>query len=137
MNASAYRTKITPEGSQGRTSSRSVPSHTSNSSSAWARSSDSGDIADQARETPIGSIRSNRVRKDVELGEISTRTLHLLSCMEKGRHTVELHQELITHIMDDRQLFHTLRRSYHEHRGRLRSYWSLRTVHSIHFMKVC
>jgi hypothetical protein len=72
--------------------------------------------------------------KDVELGE--TRTLHLLYCMEKGRHSVELYQELITHITDDQQLFHLLRNSYYTHRGRFRPYWSLKTVHSIHFMKV-
>ncbi|PVH90880.1 hypothetical protein DM02DRAFT_546931 [Periconia macrospinosa] len=132
LNASAYRTRMTPEGDH--TSSPSGLSYTFNSSLAWVHSSNSSDIADQMRKT-VGSSRSNYDRKDAELGEMSTRTLHLLSCMEKGGHSVELHQEIITNVTDDRQLFHTLRRSYHEHRGRFRPYWSLRTVHSIHFMK--
>jgi len=127
----------TPRGNQDRTSSPFRFSHISNISSPWAHSANSSDIADQMYETTIRNSRIDCDRKDAESNEISARTLHLLSCMEKGKHSVELHQVIITHITDDRQLFHTLRRSYHEHRGRFRSYWSLRTVHSIHFMKVC
>lgn len=74
--------------------------------------------------------------QNTKTGESSTRTLHLLSAIEKGRSSIELHQDIVTHITDDRQLFHHLRRSYDKHRGTFRRYWSLRTVQSIRFAKV-
>jgi hypothetical protein len=136
LNTSAYRSRATSERGQGRTSARSIPSPTFNSSSIEASSPDYVHIANQAHVTPIGSSTSNQVQEEIELGETSTHTLHLLSCMEKGRYAVNLHQELVTHIVDDQQLFRTLRQGYHEHRGKFRASWSLKTVHRIHFMKV-
>jgi hypothetical protein len=76
------------------------------------------------------------IRNDLELA-ISSSPLHLFICIERGRHKVDLQQQLITDISHDRELFLTLRQRYRESRGLLRPYWSLRTVHGIHFMKVC
>jgi hypothetical protein len=135
LNGPAYRTRTALERSQHPTAPGSGHSHTSTGRSTWARRANSGDIADQVYANSIGSA-GGRFQEDVELGEISTRTLYLLSGMENGKHGTKLSRELVTHIIDDRQLFHTLRRIYHESRGRLRPYWSLRTLHSIHFMKV-
>lgn len=67
---------------------------------------------------------------------MSSGPLHLFSCIERGRYKVDLQQKLVTDISHDRELFRALRTQYHENRGRVRSYWSLRAVHSIHFMKV-
>jgi hypothetical protein len=50
---------------------------------------------------------------------------------------MELYHDRVDNIIDDRQLFQKLRWSYRKHRGRFRSIWSLRTLRSIHFMKVC
>ena len=130
LNTTAYRTETTSKGGQGRAPIRSIPSHISDRYSAQVSSSDSGDITAQ------------RLGEDIELGESASRTdlgetLHLLYCIEKGRYTIDLHHELITNVPDDRTLFRTLRHIYHQNKGKLRPYWSLRTVNSIHFMKVC
>ncbi|KAL3962979.1 hypothetical protein ACCO45_004502 [Purpureocillium lilacinum] len=137
LNSSAYRSKSIPTSGQVHGSSMS-PSSPSASSTNSMQASTSGCavIADQARKTPLGNTRTSRFREDIEMGEVSTNTLHLLSCMERGRFGADLRSEVVTNIKDDGQLFHTLRKSYHGHRGRLRPYWSLRTVYSIHFMKV-
>ncbi|KAI8666162.1 hypothetical protein NCS57_00840200 [Fusarium keratoplasticum] len=133
LNSSAYRSRTSSSRGNGHESAISAPSDSSNSS-VQASTSQSGDRADQAR-SPPGHARISRFREDLEMGELSGTSLHLLSCMELRRHAVVLHPELVTHITDDRHLFRTLRNSYHEHRGKLRGYCSLRTIHAIHFMK--
>ena len=132
LSSAAYGSKTTSESNQGSSlDSPSSSSHTSKGSSAKASSSHSAELADQ-----VGK------EVDIELGEtihyanLGQESLHLLCCIEKGRYRIDLHQELITNISDDRSLFRTLRRVYHDQRGRMRPYWSLRSVHSIHFMKV-
>ncbi|KFG83029.1 hypothetical protein MANI_117229 [Metarhizium anisopliae] len=134
LQSSAYRSRATPTSDHGHEPSLSSPP-ASSTNSMQANTSKSCDIADQARTTLVGSTRTSRFREDIEMGERSTNTLHLLSCMERGRYGNDLRPELVTNIKDDGHLFHTLRKSYHAHRGRLRPYWSLRTVHGIHFMK--
>lgn len=134
VSSAVYGSKRTSNNSQGSTLSDNDSDSSSpalNRSLAKASGSDAKEVADQV------------VREvDVELGDSGHRanldqeSLHLLCCIERGRYRIDLHQELITNISDDRSLFCTLRRIYHEQRGRMRSYWSLRTVHSIHFMKV-
>jgi hypothetical protein len=133
LNTSAYRSHVNHQNHGAGRSPQNVnlEANSANGSDLFSR-----DITDQAQTSGFGSIESVLSRTDVEQGDKATRTLHLLSCMESGRYGVELHQELITHIMDDLQLFRTLRRSYQKHRGSLKSYWSLRTIQSIHFMKV-
>ncbi|GFF33802.1 hypothetical protein IFM58399_03665 [Aspergillus lentulus] len=105
----------------------SIPSLTS------AHNSGTTNILDEAQ--LAGVVETSLDQKDVELGENSSRTLRLMSCIERRGHPVTLHQEVVSHIKDDRELFHALRRIYHNHKGRFESYWSLRTIHAIHFMK--
>ena len=102
---------------------------------AQANTSESGDIADQDSRSALNTGCSS-FQNDLEVGKLSTSTLHVLSCMNSRKHTVILHEELVTHITDDRQLFQTLRERYFEHVGRLKRYWSLRAINEIHFMKV-
>ena len=92
---------------------------------------------DSLRATVNQSQRTESVgiRNDLELA-ISSSPLHLFVCVERGRHKVDLQQQLITDISHDRELFLALRQRHREYRGLLRPYWSLRTVHGIHFMKV-
>ncbi|KAF2660986.1 hypothetical protein K491DRAFT_504801 [Lophiostoma macrostomum CBS 122681] len=78
---------------------------------------------------------SNSAQNDVERGENPCRTLHLLCSMVKRRFANGLHQELVTDVTSDRDLFLAIRDSYLRYRGILKPYLSLTTVHSIHFMK--
>jgi hypothetical protein len=135
LKRSAYKTKTAAEGGNRHTSSYPAHLYSSNSSPARAYSSETGDIVSQLHGASA-NIGLNLAQEDAELGEDRNRSLHLFLCIEKGRYGVKLHQEPVTHIIDDRQLFHTLKRIYYEQRGGIKSYWSLRTVHSIHFMKV-
>ncbi|EXL39037.1 hypothetical protein FOCG_18340 [Fusarium oxysporum f. sp. radicis-lycopersici 26381] len=101
---------------------------------AQASTSESSDIADQDSINAVNA-RYSSSQNDLEIGKLSTSTLHVLSCMNSRKHTVILHEELVTNVADDRQLFQTLRDRYFEHKGRLKRRWSLRTIHAIHFMK--
>jgi hypothetical protein len=103
-------------------------------SSTWVHNTGTTNIAGETQ-LPEGT-RTSLDQKDVELGEDSSRTLRLMSCIERRGHQVTLHQEVVSHIKDDRELFHALRCIYHNHKGRFESFWSLRTIHAIHFMKV-
>ncbi|GFF64621.1 hypothetical protein IFM47457_03583 [Aspergillus lentulus] len=133
LDTSVERTKSTSEGGQSQTSAHPTSSHMSIPSLTWVHSTGATNIADEAQ-LPEG-VRSSFDQKDVELGEDSSRTLRLMSCIERRGHPVTLHQEVVSHIKDDRELFHSMRRIYHNHKGRFESYWSLRTIHAIHFMK--
>ncbi|OJJ73095.1 hypothetical protein ASPBRDRAFT_194062 [Aspergillus brasiliensis CBS 101740] len=95
--------------------------------------STSSDTVDQLQNSNV--FPTNDSQTDVELGERIAHPPVLLSCLKNGTYAVELRQESIIGIADDRQLFHRLRRIYHDHRGRLRPIWSLKTLHSIRFMK--
>ena len=91
--------------------------------------------ADQLHQRNNARSDNRPVQDDIEL-RMSSGPLHLFLCIEHGRYKVDFQQKLVTDISHDRELFQALRAQYHESRGRLRSYWSLRAVHSIHFMKV-
>lgn len=134
LNFSKHGKKTEAEIGHSPTSTRLVSPESSDSGSRQAIGSYSSDIADQGPGRNRGNITSSGSQTDLELGQTSTNTLHLLSCMETKKHTVNLHQEPVTHITDDRQLFRLLKQSYCKHRAKSR--WSLRTVSSIHFMKV-
>ncbi|CAI6289655.1 unnamed protein product [Periconia digitata] len=97
--------------------------------------SQSADVTDHRFSEDVESGKSASIEHESKLTRAMPRTLHLFVCTSKSSHTTELHQEHVSEISDDRELFQELRRSYHKHRGRFRSYWSLTTVHSIHFMK--
>ncbi|CAG1973278.1 unnamed protein product [Fusarium graminearum] len=101
---------------------------------AQANTSESGDIADQYSRSAANTGCSS-FQKDLEIGKLSTSTLHVLSCMTSRKYTMILHEESVTHITNDRQLFQTLRERYFEHIGRLKRHSSLRTINAIHFMK--
>ncbi|KAI1113364.1 hypothetical protein F5Y14DRAFT_213264 [Nemania sp. NC0429] len=98
-------------------------------------SSGSGNIADQVRNNEVQIVKRNQAKEDIELGITSSATRHLFSAMEKGMYKVNLYQNSVVNVENDHDLFKQLQRRYHSHKGRLRSYLSLRTVHGIHFMK--
>ncbi|KAE8370268.1 hypothetical protein BDV27DRAFT_140697 [Aspergillus caelatus] len=135
LSTLAYKTKTATEGSTSKNDSfRHAQISSPNSNSGGAHSSEASAVADELHDAPQNRIVDCH-QQDLECGERSSRTLHLMVCIEKGRYSVELHQEPVTELIDDRQLFHTLKRVYYEHRGRFKQYWSLRTVTSIQFMK--
>ncbi|QPH11311.1 hypothetical protein C2857_003020 [Epichloe festucae Fl1] len=116
------------ESGQDHSSSHTIPTASSSSINSFAQARSPG--------SDDRNTRMSRFREDLEMGELSSSTLHLLSCVERGRYAVDFRPELVTNISDDQHLFRTLRKSYYEIRGRLRPYWSLRTIQSIQFMKV-
>ncbi|OGM44111.1 hypothetical protein ABOM_007284 [Aspergillus bombycis] len=125
---------ITPS-DHGQSSSRAASLYTPNVQSTQTTSPlTTADIADQSV-TNSGNSESSTVLHDIEQPTKPTRPLLLLACIKRHGRPVKLHQEFVTHIADDRQLFHTLRKIYYNHRQRLESFWSLRTLHSIHFMR--
>jgi hypothetical protein len=105
-------------------------------SRASSRSSNDGNrtLTNQVHRRHNGRSDDTPAQDDVELG-ISSGPLHLFTCIERGRHKIDLRQQLITDISHDRELFLKLQKRHRKYRGRLRTYWSPRTVHSIHFMK--
>ncbi|OQD67111.1 hypothetical protein PENDEC_c046G04162 [Penicillium decumbens] len=92
------------------------------------------DIADQSITNTTRLLTSN-IFQHIEQSTKTTRPLLLLACIKRRGRPAKLHQKFVTHIEDDRQLFHALRKIYFDHRRRLESFWSLRTLHSIHFMR--
>ncbi|RAK89638.1 hypothetical protein BO79DRAFT_264153, partial [Aspergillus costaricaensis CBS 115574] len=133
LRSSAYVTTADMSGGSQQVPTSSTSSCNSTSSASQTQHSPSSDFTDQLQGSNV--IPTSNSQTDVELGEIVSHPPLLLSCLERGRYAVELRQESIIGVADDRQLFYTLRRIYHEHRGRLRPIWSLKTLHSIHFMK--
>ncbi|BCS01651.1 uncharacterized protein AKAW2_51992A [Aspergillus luchuensis] len=115
LRSSAYVTTANMSGGSQQVPESSTSCNSVSSASA-TRHSPSSDSTAQLQGSNI--IPTSDSQTDVELGEMVSHPPLLLSC-----------------VADDRQLFHTLRRIYHEHRGRLRPIWSLKTLHSIHFMK--
>ncbi|KAE8136331.1 hypothetical protein BDV38DRAFT_249862 [Aspergillus pseudotamarii] len=128
--------KTKTPGEHGQNSSRAASLYTPNTQSTQTTSPlTTVDIADQSVTNPRNSETSN-VFHDIEHSKTKpTRPLLLLACIKRHGRPVKLHQEFVTHIADDRQLFHALRKIYYNHRQRLESFWSLRTLHSIHFMR--
>lgn len=120
-------------------SSSAAARYTASSSGLQARSCTStasaGDITDQTITDP--DSQSSVTCQDMGTGSQSSRPLLLLSCIDRRGRPIKLHQEYVTHITDDRQLFHALRKIYYSHRRKLESFLSFRTLHSIHFRKVC
>ncbi|PKX88609.1 uncharacterized protein P174DRAFT_473351 [Aspergillus novofumigatus IBT 16806] len=134
LSTLTYKTQTVAEGSNSVKSFQPAQVYSPNSSSARFHSSNTSDIAGKLHGTSENPTVNNH-QQDLELGGRSNHTLYLMVCIEKGRHSVELHQEPVTELIDDRQLFHTLQRVYYEHGGKFKKYWSLRTVDSIQFMK--
>lgn len=126
------------DGSQSQGISSAAVRYTPGSSGLQARAStsttSSGDITDQSIATPTSQPAV--ASQGIGTGNRASRPLLLLSCIERRGRPTTLHQEYVTDITDDRQLFHTLRKIYYSHRRKFESFWSLRTLHSIHFMKV-
>ncbi|KAF2145778.1 uncharacterized protein K452DRAFT_125379 [Aplosporella prunicola CBS 121167] len=60
---------------------------------------------------------------------------HLMLCMSASRFGVNLYQEDVSSLQADCELFPYLREAYTLRRGRIRSFFSLRTVESIDFVK--
>ncbi|KAJ5464614.1 uncharacterized protein N7458_000300 [Penicillium daleae] len=125
------------DGSQSQGISSAAVRYTPGSSGLQARAStsttSSGDITDQSIATPTSQPAV--ASQGIGTGNRASRPLLLLSCIERRGRPTTLHQEYVTDITDDRQLFHTLRKIYYSHRRKFESFWSLRTLHSIHFMK--
>ncbi|KAI2903998.1 hypothetical protein CBS63078_5829 [Aspergillus niger] len=133
LRSSAYVAAAAMDGGNQDAPASFTPSDYSTSSASQKQYTPLSEIADQSKGSDI--LHTSDSQTDVELGEMISHPPLLLSCLENGKYAVELRQESIVGVADDRQLFHTLRRIYHEHRGRLRPIWSLKTLHSIHFMK--
>lgn len=76
------------------------------------------------------------VSLDMEPAASRKNTLHLLTCLERGWYHVQLHQEALPLVMDNKELFQVLQRIYDEHKKKFASFWYLRRVVSIHFVKV-
>ncbi|KAL7662261.1 hypothetical protein ACMYSQ_001606 [Aspergillus niger] len=133
LRSSAYVAAAAMNGGNQDAPTSFTPSDNSTSSASQKQYTPLSEIADPSKGS--GILHTSDSQTDVELGEMISHPPLLLSCLENGKYAVELRQESIVGVADDRQLFHTLRRIYHEHRGRLRPIWSLKTLHSIHFMK--
>jgi hypothetical protein len=133
---SAFTSKVVADSSHHTTSVQPGSVSTSNDSTTQFVGSRSNFITDRVSNSPRNNVGSSNIPRDIEQGQSPTRQLHLLCCLEKKRHTVDLRQELITHVTNDRELFRALRNGYHIQKGKLRPFWSFRTVSSIHFMKV-
>ncbi|GKZ56699.1 hypothetical protein AnigIFM49718_001969 [Aspergillus niger] len=134
LRSSAYVAAAAMDGGNQDAPASFTPSDNSTSSASQKQYTPLSEIADQSKGSEI--LHTNDSQTDVELGEMISHPPLLLSCLENGKYAVKLRQEYIVGVADDLQLFHTLRRIYHEHRGRRRPIWSLKTLHSIHFMKV-
>lgn len=91
-----------------------------------------GDSHNSGSNTGVGHVTIN-----IETGKSPDRTLHLFVCLEKGWYNVQLHQVPLTLDLDNGRLFRTLQRTYYEHRKKFASFWYLKTVVSISFVKVC
>ncbi|KAL3248143.1 hypothetical protein ABHI18_012138 [Aspergillus niger] len=133
LRSSAYVAAAAMDGGNQDAPASFTSSDSSTSSASQKQYTPLSEIEDQSKGSDI--LHTSDSQTDVELGEMISHPPLLLSCLENGKYAVELRQESIVGVADDRQLFHTLRRIYHEHRGRLRPIWSLKTLHSIHFMK--
>ncbi|OQD67779.1 hypothetical protein PENPOL_c003G04356 [Penicillium polonicum] len=127
-------TKATSASNRGQSFPRAPSLYSLNTRPSSISGHTSVDITDQSTNN-LSIPRIELTQQDIEIGNSPSRPLFLLSCIERRGRPVKLHQELITHVGDDRELFHALRRIYHSHRRPFESFWSLRTLHSIHFMK--
>ncbi|CAG7937924.1 unnamed protein product [Penicillium olsonii] len=123
---------VSPTNSQGQPS-RAASMYTPSPSSLSIGVSTSNDTTIQPTH-PASNIRTG-ITQNTSPGGSSAGPLLLLSCIERRGHPVELYQEVVTNITDDRELFHSLNRAYHSRRTKFKSFWSLRTLHGIHFMK--
>lgn len=118
-------------------SHRSAIAVPSNSRTTQLRGSISGSLDATGQNLRSAVIAQNSSsEQDPEKGKTTENTLHVLCCIDQRKRAVVFHEELITDIADDRHLFQALRNSYQKHRGKFKHYWSLRTIQSIHFMKV-
>lgn len=106
-----------------------APRQVLNSGSSQTIASGSGDKTYEMLQT------NSKDGMDLEQGEEKA-TLHLMCTMVKGRFADKLHQESVTQVSTDQELFWALRKTYHEHRGKWKRLLSLSVIESIEFMKV-
>lgn len=83
-----------------------------------------------------GNFGVQDVTLDMEPAGSPNSILHLFMCLERGWYHVQLHQEALPLVMDNRQLFQALQRIYDGHKTGFGSFWYLRRVVSIRFVKV-
>ncbi|KAK2782385.1 hypothetical protein FQN52_000925 [Onygenales sp. PD_12] len=62
--------------------------------------------------------------------------MHLLMCLTTSRLETQLDQELVDGLACDRELFAFLNQTYFQRRGRMRSWFSLKTPVGVHFIEV-
>ena len=136
LGSSVYRLHGGIESAQGHGSARITLVEPPINTPAEASRSKSGKAADQGKTPPIANAQSSRFQEDLEMCRLPNSTRHLLICIERGRYKVEFCPGVMTDIIDDQQLFHSLRSSYQKRRWGVGSWLSLRTINSIHFMKV-
>jgi hypothetical protein len=139
LKATTVPTYIVAKGTASQSSSSAAARYTPNSGglqpTPCASTPQGGNVTQEAITTPGSqpAIASQHIGS----GNQESHPLLLLCCIERRGRPIKLHQEYVTQITDDRQLFHSLRKIYFSHRRKFESFWSLRTLHSIHFMKVC
>ncbi|OKP13305.1 hypothetical protein PENSUB_1036 [Penicillium subrubescens] len=138
LKATTVPTYIVAKGTEIQGSSSAAARYTPNSGGLQATPCAStpqggGNVTQSAITTPGGqpAIASQHIGTGIQ----ESRPLLLLCCIERRGRPIKLHQEYVTQITDDRQLFHALRKIYFSHRRKFESFWSLRKLHSIHFMK--
>ncbi|GLI79879.1 hypothetical protein PoHVEF18_008221 [Penicillium ochrochloron] len=137
LKATTVPTYIVAKGTASQSSSSAAARYIPNSGGLQATPCGStpqgGNATQEAITTPGSQLAI--ASQHIGSGNQESRPLLLLCCIERRGRPIKLHQEYVTQITDDRQLFHSLRKIYFSHRRKFESFWSLRTLHSIHFMK--
>lgn len=129
LKATTVPTYIVAKGTTSKSSSSAAARYTPNPGGLQARPCAStpqgGNVTQQAITTPGGqpAIAS----QCIGTGNQQLRPLLLLCCIERRGRPITLHQEYVTQITDDRQLFHALRKIYFNHRRKFELFWSSRT----------
>lgn len=136
LRSSVDRSSPRHEFDQGQAASANPHRNRSNNRSTPAGGPNSGGIAEEQREDLYSNGEENRTPQ--------SSTMHLISCMEtwswrrgRLRSRIQLHEDIVTSVPDDCQLFQLLRVNYDARKGGL--FWRLvspRTLKSINFMKV-
>lgn len=67
---------------------------------------------------------------------VQPQTLHIMTCMQKGKYGKKLYQDLIKDVITDLQLFHFLKDRYVAHKGKFKGVLTLYSIKGIFFVKV-
>ena len=92
------------------------------------------------RDPYLPSYNPQQVTNASTINSTKPKTLlstHLMLCMSASKFGVNLYQEDVSSLKADCELFPYLRKAYTLRRGWIRPFFSLRTVESIDFVKVC